>query len=221
LRLSTFGVPALVGPDPGDLVPATDLPDPDTIQGWYSKLASAILLTPGGSLKELAIHCGQSQRWVATIKNSDSFKAYLRKREVNLENSIKEKSAVVAELALDELIHRIEDQGLVMPVTELSDIADKAAKRLGFGASAPMGLAVSVGVSVERGDLEAARQKMQETFGVQVESSMVKAPLIGSTSLPRASESEVDGSISSLAFSPPAGADRREGSKIEEAVLVE
>lgn len=106
---------------------------------------------------------------------------------------------MVAELALDELIHRIEDQGLVMPVAELADIADKAAKRLGFGASAPMGLAVSVGVSVERGDLEAARQKMQETFSISVEKPCVDLPLMGSTSLPRASEAEVNGSVSSLA----------------------
>lgn len=201
-----------MGPDPGDLIPASTLPDRDTIQGWYSKLASAIMTTPGASLKDLSIACGQTQRWVATLKNSDSFKAYLRKREINLENSIKEKSAVVAELALDELIHRIEDQGLVMPVTELADIADKAAKRLGFGASAPMGLAVSVGVSVERGDLEAARQKMQETFGVTVEAPSVKTPLIGSSQVPRASDTRDDGSVPSLASSVQ---------RIEEAELVE
>src|SRR5688572_22867367 len=158
-----------------------------------------MLNNPGIPLNEIAKQMNQSQRWVSTIKNSDAFRAYLRKREINIENAIKEKSAVVAELALDQLAHRIEEQGLVMPVTELNDIADKAAKRLGFGTQTPAGLAVSIGVSVERGDLEAARQKMAETFNVQVERPAVNAPLIGSSSLPRAS-ADSNGSVPTLAI---------------------
>jgi hypothetical protein len=167
----------MLGPDPGDLVPlpsgGEDPPSPDLVQSWYLKLASAMLNHPGADLYELAKIMGKRPAWVATIKNSDMFQEYYKKRYNAVVDGIQKKTATMVELAVDRIIDRVETFGDVMGIDDLNEIADKGAKRLGFGPAAHPGLAVTVGVAVGRGDLEEARQRMQARFGVTPEAALV------------------------------------------------
>ncbi len=177
----------MLGPDPGDLVPVAasfEAPDESTVQEWYLKLASCILAHPGASPQEMAALMNKSIRWISTIRNSDAFKEYFLARAHRADSVIKEKTAVATDLALSRIIERLETIGDVIPLSDLADLADKGAKRLGFG-PAPVSPSVNlnVGVSVGRGDLENARKRMTEVYGVQVERPAVSVPLVGSSAL--------------------------------------
>lgn len=183
---------------PADLVAAAGGSSSNDIKGesFYLLLGTAMIEHPGANSFELAALLGAdlkrkvSPRWVATIKNSDAFQEYFRKRHQVVIGGIQNKTAAVVELALDRIAERVELFGDVIPIDSLNDIADKGSKRLGFGSAAPMNLAVNVGVAVGRGDLEDARKRMQETFGVTAEGPAVAVPLIGSTSVPAPSPPE-------------------------------
>src|SRR5688572_19411165 len=145
----------------------------------YFQLAKYYIENPEASLLEAARHFKKSQRWVATIKNSDAFQEYYQAQYKETVLGIKRKTETLVEIAIDRLIHRVESDDTVdlLKTADLQEIIDKGSKRLGYGSAAPAGVSVTVGVAVGRDVLADARQKMQLAYGVTPEEPAVATTL--------------------------------------------
>ncbi len=169
-------------PHPGDLVhaPTNERLSADDVQLWFLKLSTALLEHPGASAFDLAAVLGKRPKWVATIKNSDAFAEYHYKRTKNVASQIALKTATMVELAADRMIEKLELVGDNISTDDLNEIIDKGSRRLGFDVSAQQksgaNVSIQLGVAVGRGDLELARQKMQEKFGVVADSPALSPP---------------------------------------------
>lgn len=162
----------MLNPSPAkDLVacsPAGVAPSRELVNEWYIQLSDLIIQEPDLTVFQLGSKLGKSGRWIAIIKNSDTFTDFHKKRYDEHVTGIRRKTETLVEMALDTLIDRVETIGVAMKTDELQEIVDKGSKRLGYGpaASSP-NLAVTVNaIAVGRDDLESARQRMQEKFGV-------------------------------------------------------
>lgn len=154
----------------------------DKVGWWHERLADWMLANPDRTLGEAAREFNCSQAWISIIKNSDSFRIYweLRSTAVSEEVEsrtagtivgIKEKTAALTELALDQLNARVERNGVVMPVGELLDIAQVGLKSLGYGANktaAPAAVNVNIGL-VDQATLQKARERALSQFNLQTE----------------------------------------------------
>lgn len=155
----------------------------DAILQTYQVLASILIDNPGLSTIETAKIMSKSPKWVATVRNSDTFQEYYKQRHNRTIDGIQKKTATMVELAMDRLIDRLDTIGDALTTDELNEIIDKGSKRLGFGVTAAPTVTINNGIVVDRGDLERARQKMQEKFGVTPDAPALAAPLIGQTSI--------------------------------------
>lgn len=148
------------------------------VQEYYFALATYMIEHPGASVFDIATGVGRKPSWVSVIKNSDMFQEYYKARYDEIVCGIKRKTETLVELAIDRMIDKVETMGDVLKVKELNDIVDQGSKRLGYGAAAP-GVNVTIQtVAVGRDDLAAARKRIQETFGVRVESPLAAAPQV-------------------------------------------
>ena len=193
-------------PEPPDLVPAagnnSDPPGPLMVQEIYFQLADFYLKNPEASLAEASKHFNKTQRWVATIKNSDAFQEYFQAKHKEIVTGIKRKTETLVEIAIDRLIHRVENDELVdlLKTSDLQEIIDKGSKRLGYGSAAPAGVSVTVGVAVGRDVLADARQKMQEAYGVTPEAPASMAKLQAAReSIPPATRASAEPSFAEIA----------------------
>lgn len=148
---------------------------------WHERLADWMIANPGVPMREAAKFFDKTQTWISIVKNSDAFKRYWEQRSgehsekvsnvaVGAMIGVTEKTAAMTEMALDELMNRLETQGPVMTVDTLLSVADTGLKRLGYGASKtsqPPQVQVGVSVTVDRRAVEQARDKMRSTFGVE------------------------------------------------------
>lgn len=161
---------------------------------WHERLADWMIANPDRSLGDAAAHFNCSRAWLSIVKNSDCFKIYwstrsgdfsttLNDRAVDTLMGIKEKTAGVTEMALEQLASRMELTGDVMPVATLLDVANLGLKSLGYqakAASAAPTVNVNVGL-VSAEDLARAREKAQAQFNLKAEvrreQAEAKAPI--------------------------------------------
>lgn len=165
---------------------------PTKVNYWHEQLANYMLAHPTATNEETAKHFKVSKGYVCILKNSDVFKAYYRKRadEFNEKansivlDDVMGQTTMMASLALDALNKKLENHGDQMNEAMLLSIADTGLKRLGYGATKFSGAPVNVQInnnntsSVQRGDLEAARNKLAEAHGVTVsEPALLPGPV--------------------------------------------
>ena len=151
---------------------------------WHERLADWMLANPQLTLGEAAKHFECSRTHLSIIKNSDAFRIYWATRSGDFSNAlvekatdtltgIQEKTAAVTEMALDAIAARLETCAEVTPMDQLSDISQMGHKALGYGAKATsQSPTVNVNIStglVSAADLEKAREKALEKFGVTAE----------------------------------------------------
>lgn len=151
---------------------------------WHERLADWMLANPELTLGDAAQHFQCSRSHLSIIKNSDAFRIYwatrsgdysnaLTERSVDILVGIKEKTAAVTEMALDELARRLDTAGEVMSMDHLLDISKMGHKALGYTAQAnQQSPTVNVNIAtglVSAADLERAREKALEKFGVRAE----------------------------------------------------
>jgi hypothetical protein len=151
---------------------------------WHERLADWMLANPQLTLGDAAKHFGCTRAWLSVVKNSDCFRIYWATRsgdysEALVEKStdmlmgIAEKTAGVTEMALDALAARLETTAEVMTTDHLIDITQMGHKALGYAAKAnQQSPTVNVNIStglVSAADLERAREKAMEKFGVKAE----------------------------------------------------
>lgn len=85
---------------------------------WHERLADWLIANPHSTLAEAAAFFDCSRSWISIVKNSDAFKVFFAKRSAHASDAIlvgiREKLASVAELALEEMENRLENEASVM-----------------------------------------------------------------------------------------------------------
>ena len=106
----------------------------------HDALIEFMIVNPNAGLRITSEHFGLSQSWLSIIKNSDAFKAlYDSKRDDHfsrLSTTLVEKIQGLAEVGIDELTKRIEEENEDTPPIStpvLRDVTSTALKSLGFG----------------------------------------------------------------------------------------
>lgn len=166
---------------PAFAVPKSGKFNPRTISWWHEALADWMLLNPDKPMKDAAQVFDVTPTYVYMLKNSDSFKAYWKKRREafvarvdasseEILGSLRDKLGALAETAVDALQARMEQAVQAgaasnIPLAEVRETADMALKKLGYGApTAPAG-GNNLTINIANPDLlAAARAKMQAMF---------------------------------------------------------
>lgn len=152
---------------------------------FHKQLALYLIANPSAKLPVLAKHFKKTQTWISIVKNSDAFKVYyqsLVNRQLDNLDPILQNTQAMTELALDAMNQKLETIGTDLSVTELKEIADMGLKRLGFGAptiNKPSNTIINnshTTVVVDRGELESARKRMAEAYGVVSSPKQIAAP---------------------------------------------
>jgi hypothetical protein len=110
------------------------------VRAWHEELLEFILANPRASGAEIAFYFGVTEAWVSTVKNSDAFQELWARRRgehfSRVSSTITEKVTALAEVTVDALTDKIEEQkrkGEVQ-VQTLKEVGEMALKALGFGA---------------------------------------------------------------------------------------
>lgn len=160
-----------------------------TIGWWHERLADWMLANPHLTLGDAAKHFEVSRSWLSIVKNSDCFKIYWATRSGEFSGVLTEKvtdsimdlrnkTAAVTELALDELSRRLDGAPEAIPTDTLLDVSQMGLKALGYGAKAASASpTVNVNIStglVSADDLAKARQRALEGYGLNAESTKLE-----------------------------------------------
>jgi hypothetical protein len=108
-----------------------------TVNWWHERLADMMIAHPEATLGQIARALGRTQQWISTIKNSDTFIDYWRRRSTAHSNEvtqgIKAKGYAAAELALDRLNNKLEGpEGDLFTPDTLLQVIDTTMKRFGY-----------------------------------------------------------------------------------------
>jgi hypothetical protein len=135
------------------------------LEPWHHRLIDEMLACPGRSGREYAALFGVSPVWISIVKNSSVFQTELERRREKLSKSVAdeivERAALVAELSLDVLKERIEQNGDDVTMKELTNTVAMTLKMLGYPRTKARG-DTSVTVSVDADDLVAARARLRQ-----------------------------------------------------------
>lgn len=133
------------------------------VNHWHERFADWLIANPGRPMSEAAKFFGKSQSWLSVVKNSDAFTDYFKARSQAhadvVSHNIKDKILGVADHALSLIGERLDEQGAVLPIGTLLEVADITLKRAGFDkAAAP---AVQQNFMVSPQELADARAQMR------------------------------------------------------------
>jgi hypothetical protein len=136
---------------------------------WYDNIIDWMLANPDKPLADCAKAVGRSADTIRTISNTDIFKSRLadRRTDMNLRmaDALVELSSSVAMSSLREIQTRLRDNPAKIPLGSLSDIADKALNRLGYGVAPvvppPQPTTVNVAIQVSPNALKEAQENMR------------------------------------------------------------
>lgn len=137
---------------------------------WHETMADYMLANPTATYAEIGAYLKRGEHTVALIVNTDSFKAYFRKRRQQhsemIDAEVRGKLYKVANTSLDAMLTSLEKKRDSIPLELLHRTVDTTLKSLGYGAPSPAGTTVNVGpttvsVAVSVEDLEAARSALR------------------------------------------------------------
>lgn len=104
---------------------------------WYDDIIDYMLLHPGASIKDCATALKRTPGHVATIANSDMFRARFEERRKErvkvLAEETNTKLTMVVNKGLDVLLDKLERKADAIPIGEIADLTDKGLERLGYG----------------------------------------------------------------------------------------
>jgi hypothetical protein len=127
---------------------------------WHEALVDDMLANPTAKLEDRSARLNRSVNYLSMIINTDMFKAlYEARRQAfteRLEGSIANKTAQVADRALDMVLETLEKKRDSLPFQSLVELTDRTLTRLGYGVAKP-GPAVNVNV-VQSGPMVSAAQ---------------------------------------------------------------
>lgn len=145
---------------------------PAKLNWWYESVIDWMLANPHRTLRDCASEFNVTPTWIYVLTKSQSFRDAIRDRREQhnfmLSTGIIDKTAAVADMALDLLSERLCATGDTLPVKTLSEVADTAMSRLGYGSNGgagnsrnPMAQQTQVNVFVDANLLAEARSALQ------------------------------------------------------------
>lgn len=123
--------------------------------GWrHDALIDIMIAEPQLQQRELAKIFDRTEAWISTLINSDAFQARLAERREEVVNpdiaaSVEERLRALADISLQRLIEKIATPVQVVSDQFLLDTAKMSTASLGYGARAPAGGNINVGVVVQ------------------------------------------------------------------------
>lgn len=112
---------------------------PAKLNWWYESVIDWMLANPHQTLRDCASEFNVTPTWIYVLTKSQSFRDAIRDRREQhnfmLSTGIIDKTAAVADMALDLLAERLCATGDTLPVKTLSEVADTALSRLGYGSN--------------------------------------------------------------------------------------
>lgn len=170
------------------------------VNWWHQRLADWMLVNPGANIRDAAkiFNCTETTLYI--VKNSDAFKAYWEFRRRKLEDGLEgdanaalglglmEKTAAIAEMAMDQILEQLESNGKaqsvgapIIPHDELRSTADMAMKKLGYGLPSKSGDSPvqnnQINLTIDANLLAQAREKMKQIHGVETAAPALPAPV--------------------------------------------
>lgn len=151
---------------------------------WYEAMADYMIANPTHTVAQIAKAFDRGEATVQLVKNSDSFKTYLRQRRADFvqehDAAIRAKQLGIVETGMDVMLRILEKKQDTVPLAQLADIIDKGLGRLGYGeqkggtnvqvnVNNPAPQVVAVGVD----DLRAAQQAMRIAQQRQLEAPQI------------------------------------------------
>lgn len=135
---------------------------------WHKDIFNWGLQHPAGTRIECATHFGVTEGWIGVIKNSDIYIEFAarqrRLHDANVSKTVIERVEDVAEVALDVLHERLQNERDKIGLGIVNDTAAMALRALGFGAKGNGREGTQVNISLGVVDpklLERAREKMR------------------------------------------------------------
>ena len=122
------------------------------VSNWMQALSDFMVAHPQARAYEAAEFFGVTEAWLSTVKNSDAFQYFHSERRNihfdRISNTVGEKLQTLAEISLDEMTERLEEQRDELPISVLQDVGKMAIGALGFGSKTNgNGMAVQVNVN--------------------------------------------------------------------------
>ena len=147
---------------------------------WYDSIIDLLLGEPEINQNEIAKRLGRAASTISIVMSTDLFKARYEQRRSEQNKALNEalntRLAKTTIRALDLMQEKLDTRQVMIPLLELSEMADKNLNRLGFGQkqSGPSvviqnNAQVIAPVSAEQ--LAASRQKLIESQGRTIEAA--------------------------------------------------
>lgn len=149
----------------------TDWAKRKRLKVWHQMLADTMLMNPSATDAELGETLKVGANTVATVRNTDLFKAYFDQRRKEFQEQVNGtaierlngKLAGLAEDAVDVLRERIEKERVTLGIDEVRETGEMALKALGFVPKTQLNKTTNVNnfVSVSRKDLDDSRKLLE------------------------------------------------------------
>lgn len=136
------------------------------LKNWHEELVNFDLMHPSASLRMKAAHFNVSMSWISIVQNSDAYREYRAQRRDehfgNVSQAVIDKLEALADISVSEInerIHRDKD----IPLAHLTEVAEMALGKLGFGQKATNnGIVTNNNIIVaDKEALEEARKRMR------------------------------------------------------------
>lgn len=142
---------------------------PKKLNWWHTQIVDWMLGNPEKKLRDCAAALGVSQPWLSTIIHTDIFQNYAQSRMAQhhllVSNDIIGKAQALADLSLDVLTERIEDERDTMKLKEVRASAELSLKALGYtggdGGGSDRNSGVTILVGADSTVLAAARERIR------------------------------------------------------------
>lgn len=138
-----------------------------SVNPWHQRFADWLILygsAPGWN-KRAAEHFGRTPAWISTVYHSDAFQDFYKARESEhskeLLQTVQEKIAGAAGMAIDALTTRLELEKELLPYNTLLETVDVLGKRMGLGDGKQQPTVVNNIALVSREELEQYRARMR------------------------------------------------------------
>lgn len=107
------------------------------VRPWHESLIDMMIQHPHLTQRELAGFFGVTEGWLSTVKRSDAFQElYAQRREAHfsrVSETVVDRVETMAEMTLDRINERVEQEGDDMSLDSLVTISKLALNSLGFG----------------------------------------------------------------------------------------
>lgn len=110
---------------------------PAKMNWWYESVSDWLIQNPEKTLKDCAATFNATPQWIYILTKATAFREYHEGRRADhnylVSVGVIDKAEAVADMALDHLATKMAEQGELLPVKTLTEVADTMLSRMGYG----------------------------------------------------------------------------------------